>query len=503
MPDPCLRPCAAVLAVAALAASAAAQPRVSVTPARRPEATVRVPSIESGVLTPWTAVLGPGGQTADECSKVATHTNASFEGGSYVAQQGFAQGEIAAATYTVPADQFPIKFELAEMIFVTTGAVQQTVTEWSFLVWDGPPNAGPPVAQFSSELGDLPQIVLGPGNQGVNVQVAIDPGDPEQIILVNPGGTGQFTIGYRIDKHNNPPQNNCLPPSTNSNLFPTTDVGGLQSPAGNWIFALQCAGGCPGGWKKFSELGFCQPSGDWVMRATWSSLACQPDEGACCLPNGDCTVMTEADCLSVGGVYKGAGTPCDGACPAAPGACCFGGGGCLTLSEADCVGAGGTWLGANTQCAAGNTCPTGACCLPNGSCTGPVTATECGAMGGVFKGVGTACGGVTCPQPAGACCLPNGGCLSLTQSDCAVIPNAVWKGAGTDCSDGNSNGQADDCEETCYADCEADQDLDIDDFICFQTSYALALPYADCEQDNDLDIDDFVCYQTFFAVGCP
>ena len=55
----------------------------------------------------------------------------------------------------------------------------------------------------------------------------------------------------------------------------------------------------------------------------------------------------------------------------------------------------------------------------------------------------------------------------------------------------------------CYPDCEQDGDLDIDDFICFQTLFALEAPAADCDGDSLLTIDDFICFQTFFAVGCP
>jgi hypothetical protein len=54
----------------------------------------------------------------------------------------------------------------------------------------------------------------------------------------------------------------------------------------------------------------------------------------------------------------------------------------------------------------------------------------------------------------------------------------------------------------CYPDCDSSGTLDIDDFICFQTFFAIGDPYADCEGDGDLDIDDFICFQTFFAIGC-
>ncbi len=55
---------------------------------------------------------------------------------------------------------------------------------------------------------------------------------------------------------------------------------------------------------------------------------------------------------------------------------------------------------------------------------------------------------------------------------------------------------------TCYPDCDCNGSLSIDDFICFQTHFALADPTADCDGDGTLSIDDFICFQTFFAIGC-
>ncbi len=57
-------------------------------------------------------------------------------------------------------------------------------------------------------------------------------------------------------------------------------------------------------------------------------------------------------------------------------------------------------------------------------------------------------------------------------------------------------------EAACYADCDGSGALDIDDFICFQTFFAVSAPYADCDGSGELDIDDFICFQTFFAIGC-
>jgi hypothetical protein len=55
---------------------------------------------------------------------------------------------------------------------------------------------------------------------------------------------------------------------------------------------------------------------------------------------------------------------------------------------------------------------------------------------------------------------------------------------------------------SCYPDCDASGSLSIDDFICFQTFFALGDPSADCDASGSLSIDDFICFQTFFALGC-
>jgi DNA-binding beta-propeller fold protein YncE len=68
--------------------------------------------------------------------------------------------------------------------------------------------------------------------------------------------------------------------------------------------------------------------------------------------------------------------------------------------------------------------------------------------------------------------------------------------------DQNNNGIPDECEGLCDADCDADGSLTIDDFICFQTLFAIGAGAADCDGDASLTIDDFICFQTLFAIGC-
>ncbi len=56
--------------------------------------------------------------------------------------------------------------------------------------------------------------------------------------------------------------------------------------------------------------------------------------------------------------------------------------------------------------------------------------------------------------------------------------------------------------QPCYADCDGNGILDVNDFICFQTFFAINDPYADCDNNLIFDINDFICFQTFFAIGC-
>ena len=60
-----------------------------------------------------------------------------------------------------------------------------------------------------------------------------------------------------------------------------------------------------------------------------------------------------------------------------------------------------------------------------------------------------------------------------------------------------------DTHAICYPDCNADDVLDLFDFLCFQNAFAVADPYADCNEDGAFDLFDFLCFQNAFAVGCP
>ncbi|MGD9689442.1 MAG: hypothetical protein AB7K52_07455 [Phycisphaerales bacterium] len=403
----------------------------------------------------------PEGQ--GNCNVISTHTSGSFEGGSYTLQAGFAQMEIAAAQYVVPAAAFPIKLDLFEMIFGTQATNISTTTEYTILIWEGSPATGNLIFQVSSDNELLPHIVIPPGTNGVNLQFSVDPGDPEQIII-NDNGTHTFSIGVRVDRHQQQTQDPCFTaPPSNRNAFPATDntvspapcgqFPQLQQPNRNWLFGVNCGpDGCPanGGWSTFAglrpELNVlgecipgtgCRPHGDWVMRATWSSLSCTPGVGACCFPDGTCQVLAVNDCTGLGGDYAGDGLDCASAnCPQPTGGCCFANGSCIVLTASDCGVAQGTYVGDGTTCAAGSQCPLGACCLPDGTCVS-LTSGQCSTQQGVFRGAGVSCANANCPPPTGACCLSTGGCIRVTMSDCGTI-GGTFLGVGIACGAGSS-----------------------------------------------------------------
>ncbi len=222
-----------------------------------------------------------------QCSVVVTHSAANFGGGTFVVQAGFAEGEAAAASYTLDAGAFPIKLNLMEMIFATSNASVLTTTVYEVLVYEGTPATGTLIFSYQSNDVDIPHLRVGPGTAGTNVQFSIDPQDPEQIIINN-NGSNTFSVGYRIVEHNDPPISPILPPNTATNCFPTTDgLNTLNFATQNWLDAIDIGPfGAPAGWSSFAQLPTqFRPTGDWNIRATYESvnpvtITDQPDDTA-------------------------------------------------------------------------------------------------------------------------------------------------------------------------------------------------------------------------------
>jgi hypothetical protein len=73
-------------------------------------------------------------------------------------------------------------------------------------------------------------------------------------------------------------------------------------------------------------------------------------------------------------------------------------GGCTgPITEEDCITGpyDGTWLGENSDCSYGRCQITGACCLSDG-CVEDLNNNQCVAQGGVFHGIGSLCGNISC-----------------------------------------------------------------------------------------------------------
>ena len=58
-------------------------------------------------------------------------------------------------------------------------------------------------------------------------------------------------------------------------------------------------------------------------------------------------------------------------------------------------------------------------------------------------------------------------------------------------------------ERICLADCDANGELNVLDFVCYQGLFQAGDMAADCDNNRQLNILDFVCFQGAFQAGCP
>ena len=138
-----------------------------------------------------------GGGVAGSCDPiVSAHTSSDFGPGQYVVQAGFIENEIAATSFVLPAEAFPVRIDLMEFLFATSGAAVETTTVYTVYVWEGTPNSGGPIFSATSDGTVLQHLVMPPGTTGVNIQFLVDPNDPEQI-WVTDNGSHTVSIGIK------------------------------------------------------------------------------------------------------------------------------------------------------------------------------------------------------------------------------------------------------------------------------------------------------------------
>ncbi len=170
-----------------------------------------------------------------------------------------------------------------------------------------------------------------------------------------------------------------------------------------------------------------------------------PDEGstitgACCLPGGVCSPMSETLCLGFDGTYFGDGVPCASVACRVPGACCLLSGSCTVVRAETCELADGAYQGdgalcENVDCATPPMPTTGACVLSGPCCEEGTTEGQCVLVGGTYQGNGSTCTDPPCgPTPTGQCCSNDGAtCQILERFDCDAIGGSWQKFA--DCTD--------------------------------------------------------------------
>jgi hypothetical protein len=262
---------------------------------------------------------------------------------------------------------------------------------------------------------------------------------------------------------------------------------------------------CPRGVCCDPNTGACSISfGVCISPQTFiGSVTCTPNNpcpqptGSCCLISGACQQLTAAQCAGIlGASFQGIGVPCVPVTPC-PGACCTSSGTCITSTNSGCSG---VFQGPGTTCTPG-LCPTGACCQANGTCTIRIP-FNCPNFGGqTYLGNNTVCN----PNPCiGACCKGPvfGGrgnmCVQTNPAGCTAL-GGQWRGFGTACASPPFSANLTTC---CYANFNGTGGISVQDIFDFLTAYFGNNLSADCDGNNVLTVNDLFCFLAAYFSGC-
>lgn len=193
---------------------------------------------------------------------------------------------------------------------------------------------------------------------------------------------------------------------------------------------------------------------------TGGCCLCKGIDGACCLPNETCEIISQEACEDVDGEYQGQNTECLlGLCDLPDEPCtenedCFGCDCCVYGVCKSCIGrpCNEETVDIDCQgcnCCVNNKCATcqqmfGACCLPGEGCIDDISQFWCESFtyNGIYQGDETFCNGpyVNCfDEDRGSCCIcgPNEDsqeCIdSLLPEECDHL-NGVWQGSNASCN---------------------------------------------------------------------
>ncbi len=203
-------------------------------------------------------------------------------------------------------------------------------------------------------------------------------------------------------------------------LLVSNVVSGACCDATTGACSLAEPGACPSGTNYQGDGTVCEPN------------SCPQPIGACCNPDGTCSIGSGTACAAAGGLFQGNGSSCNSAvdpCPVAAGACCNNTTGVCTYvaGAANCSATTSTYSGDGSVCSPNTCAQPGACCTGT-TCT---TVTDNGCSGD-FLGVGVACEASTCT--IGACCIASSATCIQTNATLCANAGGVYSGDGTVCS---------------------------------------------------------------------
>ncbi|MGB0716688.1 MAG: hypothetical protein ACPGXK_12465 [Phycisphaerae bacterium] len=200
-------------------------------------------------------------------------------------QAGFVAGESAAVWLTSPCDGNIVAVQVFWRSLVGT-APQSIEDSISLLAGGGFPTPGPAL----TTIGAVPSVIVGPVmTDGVFNEFRFLDENQVQPLTTPISKGDEFVVAFRF--FNSP---SALGPSV------VTDTNGCQNGK-NSLFAI------PGGWLNSCILGV---TGDFVIRAV---VECEAGtgEGACCLSNGNCLLLSDDDCGVIPDTsWAGDGTDC-------------------------------------------------------------------------------------------------------------------------------------------------------------------------------------------------
>lgn len=151
----------------------------------------------------------------------------------------------------------------------------------------------------------------------------------------------------------------------------TLEIGSNQPPAIVFCMSTNGTAGTP-----------TVTTNNGVVSVCISTNSDCPPVGACCLPGGACELLSQTNCLYVGGNWSGPGTQCTGT-PCVVGNCCITNG-CATETQFACTNGGGTWYGTNS-------CPnlySQFSPSPPGTCTISIAGLQwCGCLPWIYEGI--------------------------------------------------------------------------------------------------------------------